>query len=379
MTTDGELPPTVVTASPVFPSLVIVPAAGVRSPRASVLVAGSPLRGLLSVEVFGNAYFQADGFTIIAALSGLPPDRAPAWWSTQDRIEVEVLARLSLDAGDTSLLLGQVDDVVIDYDARTLQITGRDLTAALIDAKTTEKYQNRTAWEIAGELAKKHDLAIKGDDTKAKVGTYYSGDHVQIADEVTEWNLLTYLAEKEGFEVYVRGRTLYFGKGENLRGPPMIYDGTGSIPQANVIALRLRRNLTLAGDVTVRVISWHSSRGTRIDVTRTAQKARQAQLAGGGNGPTYILRLPNLTEEQAIQRAEQALRETTQHERVVEAEMPGEVQLLPGMTVALRGTGTAWDQDYVVHEIIRRLDFDGGFTQRLRVMNYSPQTIRTGL
>jgi phage protein D len=345
----------------------------VRQPRAAVILNGVKLKGgVPGVDVVNNNYFQADSFSVSLALSSLPSEFNAAYFGKTDQIELEVLAGFGTEL--QSLVLGRVDDVDLDLEHKQVRLSGRDLTSVLIDTRTTEKYANRTASEIVTILGEAAGLTVKAPATTGLAGTYYRTDHVELAHDTTAWNLLTYLAEKAERDLFVRGRTLYFVPPSEQRAAPLIWDATGSIPSANVSGLKLRRNLTLSRDVTVRVISWHSGQGRTISATRRAQRGQRSQQTGG-QGQVYIVRIPNLTQEEAIRRAEQILETRTQHERIIEVEMPGEFSLMPGITVPLKGTGTSWDQDYFVDEVKRSLSFESGFTQQLRLKNHSPQTM----
>jgi hypothetical protein len=94
--------------------------------------------------------------------------------------------------------------------AGTIHITGRDLTAKLIDTKTSENFLNQTSSQIAQTLAARHGLAAQVTATTTRVGTYYSQNHSGLSQERSEWDLLVELAAYEDFDVYVRGETLYF-------------------------------------------------------------------------------------------------------------------------------------------------------------------------
>ena len=182
-----------------------------RAPRPVVLVNGVklPARAVLSVDVTNASHFTADTYRVELAVAGLPPGFGPDYWadSQDDRISVGV----SL-SGETPapLIVGRVDDADWDVAGRVLTLSGRDLSAALIDNKTAEKFQNRTASQIAQTLAARRGLsaAVQGTDTPA--GTYYEIDHAVTTHEETEWDLLVYLAEREGFDVWVAGETLHF-------------------------------------------------------------------------------------------------------------------------------------------------------------------------
>jgi hypothetical protein len=139
---------------------------------------------------------------------------------------------------------------------------------------------------------------------------------------------------------------------------------TGAGP-ANVTALRLERSLVLAGPITVTVKSWQSRQRTAI--VQTASSG-----GSGGNPRNYVYVVPNLTPDAAARFAQNRLAELTRHERVVIADMPGELVLTPRVPIAVAGTRTAFDQLYWIDEIERSLHWRHGFTQRIRARNFSP-------
>ena len=71
-------------------------------------------------------------------------------------VEVEVVAGEKI--ATTALFSGRVDDVSLEYGKRLVRLRGRDRTAELIEAKTTEKWPNRTSSEIATMLAQRDRL-----------------------------------------------------------------------------------------------------------------------------------------------------------------------------------------------------------------------------
>jgi hypothetical protein len=81
-----------------------------------------------------------------------------------------------------------------------------------------------------------------------------------------------------------------------------------------------------------------------------------------------------MTPDQAQALAVQTLADLSRHELVAQATMPGELVLAPGSSVLLTGTGTAFDQLYVVDEIQRRVSARDGFTQTVRAVNAPSMT-----
>ncbi len=70
--------------------------------------------------------------------------------------------------------------------------------------------------------------------------------------------------------------------------------------------------------------------------------------------------------------AQQKLDELSRHERIITAEMPGELTISAHAMIGLEGTGTAFDQNYWVDEVLRSLDWASGFRQTVRARNISP-------
>jgi phage protein D len=348
-----------------------------RQPRASVVIDADGRKAklpLVAVDVTSNGYFSADTFRVVLALTALPDGYNAGWWSKADRALIEVFVALSDGEPGTSMIAGRVDDVELDLGKAMVTLVGRDFTADMIESRTTEKFPNRTASEIVTQIATARGLTPVVTATTAAVGTYYDADHVRLNDDTTEWSLLTYLAEQEGFDIFVRGMTLYFQPpaGEGTAAA-LIWDATGTTPKTNLLTLTMRRSLVIARGATVRVISWNARRSRAIRVTRRATNARRTDDRGG-QGQVYVFRVPNLTEEEAIRYAEAQLQRITRHERLIEVTMPGELTLAPPERVTLSGTGTSWDQDYFIQEIERRLSFEEGFVQRIRAKNHSPQS-----
>jgi hypothetical protein len=121
--------------------------------------------------------------------------------------------------------------------------------------------------------------------------------------------------------------------------------------------------MTLAGDIEVTVKSWNSQQQSAF-----TQTARRSLSSSDGSGLTrsYIYVRPNLTTDGALQMAQNKLATLASHEFVMTATMPGELVLSPRATVTLVGTGSAFDQNYVIDEIVRHFDAQQGFEQTLR-------------
>jgi hypothetical protein len=275
-----------------------------------------------------------------------------AWWAAdeQSAIELEVFYCFEGQTSWQSMIVGDVDNIDYDLRGNTVSVTGRDLTGRLIDAKTADIYANLTSSEIITMLCNSLGKDANGQPiltpvvtpTTNVVGQYYAYDHVRIAlggfsRAITKWDLATYLAQNENFDLFVEGRSLYFQPKAQPTSPPYVVQWSryGGMPWANVVSANPRRSLTIAKGVSVTVKSWNSGSAKRV-----------VETAGTANdqGQTYVLYRPNLTIAQASQLAQQTLATITKHEKALEIDMPGELNLTPRMLLQLGGTGTAFDR-----------------------------------
>ena len=339
-----------------------------RAPRLEIFANGVPLGGAMEAEVTTNTHYAADRFHARLALDADPG--SAGFWANAGEVLVDI--RFSLGTGASqSMILGAVDRVEIDPIQRLVRIEGRDLTARLIEARTQESFSNHTASEIATILAGRHGLTPVVTQTRTRVGRYYQDQHDRITLDqfsraMTEWDLLVWLAGQEGFQVFVRGISLYFQPAAET--PPI-----HALNVAEVLELRLERALTLARDIEVVVKSWNTRQQNAF--TQTARGSTQ----GGGKGAAQrmVLVRPNLSPDQALKLAQATLADLTRHRMVLGLAMPGELALAPGDALVLSGTGGGFDQTYFVDSIHRRLSVRHGFTQHIRARNDNAETQTT--
>lgn len=362
-----------------------------RQPRMKVLFNGSELPGSVKYTVSANNYYSADTFSVSFSLSAgaqsssqddqgqqnATPVYDLNWWGQQTEILLDLKA--SIDGGDTweSLILGQVDRLTADPVAKTISCEGRDLTARFIDAKTRTTYQNKTSSQIAIELAGEHSMTADVTETSTPVGRYYGADHDRITlnsftETTTEWDLLCYLAQNEGFDVWVDGTTLHFHPATERNADPYEVFIDMDTPQSNAISMTLERSLALAKDIVVAVRSWNSKQKHGFTVF-TPNQLSTGRVAKGTAEEFSFIR-PNLTGDQAQQLANKIRDELSKKERLCTFHLPGDLILKPRNMLRLRGTNSSWDQTYYVDVVTRTMSLNGGFTMSCRVKNLPPET-----
>lgn len=394
--------------------------------RLAVVSNGAAIPGAIRADVHLNNWFQADTFTAEFALHA-DPAFGPAYWGSDDRIDMLADVQFDVGGGLMSQFIGQVDHIDIGMQSGTVAITGRDLSARLIERKTQETFSNQTSAGVARTLAARHGLTADVDETDTLVERFYSQDHTKITGAqfsrtTTEWELLADLARHEGFDLWVSGTTLHFKKPADgtvqpyviAWTPTVVSAGFGQVQANAVIDLRLERALTLAKDVQVEVRSWHTRErravkgkvakvrhttlpdGTRVvkpPAAPTVATVDKIVGAIGGKSASpitsatqkgtstqrYVFVRPNLSETAALDLAYKLLAEISQHERNLSFRAPGNLTLTARTPVRLQGTGSSWDSGgdnpfYSIDSISRSMSFEGGLTVDVRCKNHPSES-----
>ena len=321
----------------------------VRQPRVTVLANGTAISGVIDAEVQSNAYLGANRFQIRVAY---PSPSGEFWLSLPVLIEIQV----TLDGGQLSLITGNADSLELDPICGEAILHGRDLTALLVAAQTSETFENQTASGIATTLAARHGLTPNVATTTALIGRYYQTNRTrsalsQHARVTSEWDLLTWLADQEGYDVWVDGWVLNFQ-------PRDIPEPIATVTPSICCSLRLRQALDLAAGLEVVVKSWDSQ--TQQIISQSASNAN-----GDATPVTLTAIRPNLSMSDAISLAQQTLSQWTTHESEILFEMPGDILMAPRCTLNLTETGSSFDGVYEIMDVERRISFYRGYVQHV--------------
>ncbi len=317
----------------------------VRQPELALFANGLEISGVKKVDISANAYLCANRFTAHVAMSA----NISGFWSV---LPLLIEIRAGLNGFWQSLITGNADSITLDPVRGEAILQGRDLTALLVQAETAETFENRTASDIATTLAVRHGLTPNVTPTNDIVGRYYQSGRTcltlsQHANATSEWDVLTSLADQEGYDVWIDGKELFFQ-------PDGSATGAMALSPFECTKILLHRKLDLAAGPTVVVKSWDSQR--RAGVAGIA-------FGGGQSGPTFTTLRPNLSTADAAQLAQRTLAQLTAHQSEIECHMPGDLTTLPRMTLSVSGTGTDFDGPYRVMETERSISFSHGFTQ----------------
>lgn len=360
-----------------------------RQPRGAVKVNGELITGWTLFEIDNNGFFSADSFRCTFANAALPVDRNAAWFSEQQDMFVELFIGFPPDANSytpaqlQSWIYGQVDDIDLDPVTNTIEVTGRDLTRLMIDTKTTEKWPNKTSSQIATLIAQAHGLTPVVQATTTKAGKLYAIDFVNLAVEHSEWDILTYLADKEGFRAWVRGQSLFFQPvPDPTKTEPyeMVWQPRTTergVPVANFEMLKLQRSLTVSRGIQVVIRSFNAKTGKALTVAFPPNKPKSIKVGKstvGQGSQVYTKTIPGLDRAAALQRAQNWYQQLVAHEMKMQFAFPGDNSLDVTSIVKLSGTGTAWDQNYYPDSISRVMTVNGGYALSGHAKNHSPES-----
>lgn len=320
-----------------------------RQPKFQVVLNGSPLDAVFEAEVASNAYFAADRFEFRAALDGA---RGLDWAALP--VGVEIL--LNIDGTWQLLISGVADTLRVDPIRADLHVTGRDMTSLFIRSQTHESFENLTSSDVAILLAERHGLSVAVTPTATLVGRYYQNGHTRSAMSqhgraTTEWDVLCWLAQQEGFDVWTFGRTLFFQSGAT--------DSQSlTITPAQCSAMKLHRDLDIASGFTVEVQSWDCA--TQNSVSAQSNYAKSESAVGN-----LIILRPNLSFTDAQQLAIRTALQLGEHERIITYASPADVVTMPRAPLQLTLTNTDFDGIYKIYEVERCLSSKRGCTQHV--------------
>ncbi|NRD80280.1 hypothetical protein HPT25_23440 [Bacillus sp. BRMEA1] len=358
---------------------------GVSAPRSIVRLDGNSVN-FINWTVNLNSTHEADDFTITLPFRmttnlaqgylTATPDKA-SYLFTKSNVLVEVFVGFPKNPNKfqtsdlTRIMYGYMDTAELDFNdqGETVVVTGRNQMAPFIDTKSTIKYQNMTSSAIAQMLAKNHGLSYKITPTYTLAGKYFSGDSTQISKDTTEWDLLSFLAEQEGFDVRVFDNTLYFGPFETIVGN-VTTSGLNYAWGQNIRELTLSRSPHAAKDIVVEVHSFDTLKTKHVKgsakkktvtyTTSTKNVTATAKSSTGTSGAstTFTQRyfFPGLTQDQAQKKATAILNQLSKLEVTGTMTVAGNEKLTIDRLLVISGLGTGLSTNYYVRKATHNFD-----------------------
>ena len=319
----------------------------VRQIALNVVINGTNMAGAVRLELFQNGSFSADRFVVSMAFAGPEGASYYAGLSTA-LISISITDSGVAPGAGSNLIVGQIDNVEVDFGARIATLSGRDLSARLIDAEVNQSFANQTASDIATSFALAAGLTANSVPTQTPVGQYYELSYTRTAlglhtRSATQWDLLAALAEIEAYTLSVTAMTLNFVPFPAAIEPVTLTYGK------DLVSLSIDRAASLS-NAQVMVRSWN----TRL---------KTAHVSSQGTGMSTTLIRPNLMPDQVSNIASAKQAELAGQTCCLRATMPGETNLVPQTWINLQGTSTSFDRNYLVQAVERYVDAERGFIQ----------------
>lgn len=342
-----------------------------RAPRCRLTIAGNKIFPI-ECNVHQSIHQSAD--TFLAKLPLLPDlGMDETFWADTAPIPISIDATNDFNGSSYSnLLIGIVDVPQIVLHERAVSIKGRDKTAGLTETKTTQLWPNQTDQDIITSLAGEAGLTVQFNGSPDKAGLDLDANYsAEISDQDSVWNMIVRLAKNAGCIAFVKGNTLYVQPVD--ASPPngnftVTYQRPqpGASARSNATLITLSRNLQLAKDTTVQLQSYQHQQGASV-TSKFNSKSKKA----GSDRLIYTHRAANLSKGQQDKIALSHLKETLSHERQVQIDnFPGDVGVTAGlMGLTLKGTGTAYDQDYILSDVVHRFSNESGYAMDLSAHN----------
>jgi phage protein D len=336
-------------------------------PRAIVMIDGYQV-GITDIEINTAQFGYADTFSVHMPLVGQNPPIDRDYFAENQNVSVEIYIGFpsdpnSFSSGDLDLILsGLADRYEDNLCTNLISISGRDLTSKFIDTKITQKFPNQLSSDIVTMFANQQNLTPQVTPTTTPVGTFYYNQQTFLANQMSQWDLIMFLAQQEGFSAFVQGDTFIFEPKNSTSDSPysITYQpasSTNPSPASNTTTLNVITNSSVAGNVQVTVRVPASTRNGQSFSAKSSIKQKSGKSL---STKKYVYRKPGLTPQQAQQLASQLLEQHTSQGIAIEFDLPGDNLLQKNSIIELQGTDTVYDQTYFPDEIVRRISLEEG-------------------
>ena len=350
-------------------------------------------------EVNNSRYSAASTFKVSIPVSTLPNSLTLNDLITNSPLTIQINAGIPVNGLSKSispsvlpmLILGDADDVLFEPDKTLVTISGRDYISRFLDNKLNQ-LNNSVGQQVLSNLnsaissnvitliCNNRGLVPNVTPTTQPIGTYLQNSPSLLTSQITEWDLMTFLAKQEGFDIFVEGMNLYFQPNQTTTPYKITltipyFTSPTSIPTSNAQQIQLTRNMRLAKNVIVQVSSWNVYDKVAYNSTATLLHSA-VSVASNASPLIYNYRFPNLSKDQCTLKANSLLAAISQHEMQLNVQMPADTSLKVQSPIQVTGTNSAYDQIYYINNIMREMDFSGGFKMSIEAKNTPPVTIQ---
>ena len=303
----------------------------------------------ISSVTVDNTLEGADSFTLLVSNSYDITRRELKWMDSIFEPGKNIEIKLGYTDKFMTMLVGLVTSVRASFPASGmpfLEVTGFDLSHKMMKGRQSYPWPaNIKDNEIAGKIASKYSLGSSIEDTKVKYPDVKQ-------DQESDFEFLTRLAQRNHFEFFVFGRTLYF------RAPANDEDPILSLEWGETL-ISFSPELDLTNQVSeVEVRGWDVT--AKKEIIGTAKKGdEQGTDSGRKTGSELVqnayntkiiehIRLPLFFQEEADRMARTILNRHAEGLVKGAGQTIGIPELLAGKNIELKGLGTKFSKAYYI-------------------------------
>jgi hypothetical protein len=359
-------------------------------PRMKLVVNGQTFN-LKAAQVKQNGYFHAAKASATLPIWGDGGLTDEQWLELGgDGSNIDFVIYGGQGAADGSVTWNDAplfDGILLGKDLNIAQnevkLTAVDRTQLLIQYKLFAAYPNKSGEEVINQLAGAVGLSTQISGSTELIGTLYSAAHMKLhqgefSKVTVAWDLICDIARQSGNVAFVKGKVLYIEP--NVPDQASAWTIYYSAPRvvdnisywdtpSNVDSLEIKHNLLAAKDITVEVTYFHSKKGKPGVARAGTQKNRNVANQSNYQFGPY----PNLSPDEAQQKANQLYRDLTIHEYTLDFTAPADFTLTPYKTVLINNTSGEMAQTFWVNELTFDFSVDSGAKMACIAKNHVAQ------
>ena len=218
---------------------------------------------ILECEVVLTRYAQASTFVVKMALDA-PDNPGAAYWANSTNLSATVTGENGDGSGSQTLIDGTVDNVQIEFETRTVTVSGRNAIGKMADARSDAKKDNHTPEQIVQKIAGKYGLGFQSNGGGSGMAgkTFDHQTYTYGSDWQTDWDVVQQMAQIAGKQAYVVKNTLYFESKNSSSGSFAIHytpPTQESYASSNSVRIHCIRDANNAGGFDGKVGSYPSN------------------------------------------------------------------------------------------------------------------------
>ncbi len=273
---------------------------------------------------------------------------------------VEIL--MGREESPSSVIKGEITSVEMDVNLGhppLITVRGYDRAHRLHRGRQIKTYQNMSDSDIVRQIASSVGLSAQVESTSPM------RDWV-LQNNQTNWDFVKELAARNGFEVFVDDRTLYFRKpkrGQDAAPEQKLWETLLSLRVSTSSAFQVNEVIVRGWDPDGKqAIVGHASSGDMAPQIGDSQTGAQVTSSSFGQSKVYVVNRPVANQAAADSLARAVYNELDGAFIQAEGICLGDPDIKPGKTIQISTLGTRLSGKYYVTSATHSIHADEGYT-----------------